>query len=83
MLTHLRTFMTPDGVLFGTTILGRNASHNLFGKTLIALYNWMGTLGNADDSPHDFVDPLKEAFEAVDWRVEGVVLLFEARSPRF
>ena len=83
LLARLGNFLTQDGVLFGTTILGDTAAHNWFGRTLMFLYNRrFKAFDNADDSAEDFVGPLKETFKDVKWRVEGVVLLFEARGPR-
>ena len=79
---HLKGNLREDGVLFGTTVLGKGVEHNWAGRTLLGLYNRRGIFGNMDDSADVFLRELKIHFEDVDARVEGRVLLFEARGPR-
>lgn len=79
---HLKTNLTDNGVLFGSTILGRGAEHNLAGKTLMYLYNRAGVFGNSQDGAAIFIESLKRNFEEVEASVVGVVLLFTARKPR-
>lgn len=82
MLVRLGKLLSPDGMLYGATVLGRDVEHNWFGKILMNTYNKKGIFGNADDGTEDFIKPLEEAFGKVEWRVEGTVLLFTASSPR-
>ena len=43
-------YLTPGGVFFGSTILGRDVPHNLLGRRLMRLYNRKGIFSNlADD----------------------------------
>ncbi|EIW52173.1 S-adenosyl-L-methionine dependent methyltransferase [Trametes versicolor FP-101664 SS1] len=74
--------LAPGGVVYGTTILGKDVRHNWFGGKLMGLYNGKGIFGNAGDSEEGLREALRDAFEEHDLRVEGVVALFSARKPR-
>ncbi len=39
VIGNLSMLVSPGGVLFGTTILGRGLEHNAFGRPLMRLYN--------------------------------------------
>ena len=80
---HLaRNNLSNDGVLFGTTILAKRVTHNWVGNFLIDLYNKKGIFGNADDGAEEILNGLKEAFDDVDAKVVGRVLMFEGRRPK-
>ena len=79
---HLKEHLTDDGTLFGATVLGKGVQHNWAGQLLMRLYNRKGIFGNLDDGAEGFLEVLKECFEDVEARVEGVVLVFAASGPR-
>ncbi len=83
IFSHLKSNLSPDGVLYGATVLGdgNGVCHNLLGKCMIWLYNWCGIFGNRDDSEVVIVRALRENFERVRTSVLGVVLLFAAEGP--
>ncbi|KAK2018651.1 methyltransferase domain-containing protein [Colletotrichum eremochloae] len=81
-LARLGRLLEKDGVLVGATVLGRGVKHNVLGRFIMFWHNLLGIFYNHDDGANDIVGPLESAFEVVDWRVEGTMLLFEARSPR-
>lgn len=83
-LVALRHLVEPEaGVLFGATILGDSVGHGVMGRFLMSWHNSAGIFDNRADDAESFVGPLKEAFRDVKWRVEGAMLLFEAKSPIF
>ncbi|GAQ37826.1 hypothetical protein AtubIFM55763_006765 [Aspergillus tubingensis] len=82
VFAHLKRHLTAEGTLFGATILGYGAQHNLLGRLTMRLYNWKGIFGNTDDNPEVFVKALENEFEEVETHIVGVVLLFRARKPR-
>ncbi|KAF9631934.1 putative methyltransferase type 12 protein [Lasiodiplodia theobromae] len=83
-LVALRHLVEPEaGVLFGATILGDSVGHGVMGRFLMNWHNSAGIFDNRADDAESFVGPLKEAFRDVKWRVEGAMLLFEAKSPIF
>ncbi|TLD09598.1 hypothetical protein PspLS_11723 [Pyricularia sp. CBS 133598] len=81
-LARLSHVLERDGVLVGATVLGRGVRHNALGRFIMFWHNLLGIFHNHGDGANDIVEPLRSAFEIVDWRVEGRVLLFQARSPR-
>ncbi|KAJ0273354.1 hypothetical protein COL940_009900 [Colletotrichum noveboracense] len=64
-LIRLKSLLTPDGKLFGVTILGKGVKHNSMGKALMFWHNLFGVFGNTEDDMESFVGPLREAFEDV------------------
>ncbi|KUJ07679.1 S-adenosyl-L-methionine dependent methyltransferase [Mollisia scopiformis] len=82
LFANVKRNLSKRGVLLGSTILGQGVSHNWFGQRLINAYNKKGLFGNVMDSRRVFEDSLRENFGDVECRVEGAVLLFEARRPR-
>ncbi|MGI3746867.1 MAG: class I SAM-dependent methyltransferase [Janthinobacterium lividum] len=81
IFAHLKHNLTPDGVLFGATILGDEAGHNGFGRKLMAVYNKKGIFGNSQDTQAGFEAHLRTHFRDVTLKREGVVLLFRAAQP--
>ncbi len=84
IFAHLKNNLSPDGVLYGATILGKSERirHNIIGRFLMWLYNRKGVFGNVDDTEEGIVGALKEHFEHVKTSVVGVVLLFRAEGPK-
>lgn len=81
-LQRLAPLLKEDGVLFGSTILGKGVEHNFFGNFLMQAYNNRGSFQNWDDDAQSIVQPLRETFADVKFEVVGTVLLFEARKPK-
>ncbi|KAK2021248.1 methyltransferase domain-containing protein, partial [Colletotrichum zoysiae] len=81
-LARLSHVIEKDGVLVGATVLGRGVKHNVLGQFIMFWHNLLGIFHNHEDGANDIIEPLKCAFSIVEWRIEGTMLLFEARSPR-
>ncbi|SDS96411.1 class I SAM-dependent methyltransferase [Microlunatus soli] len=79
---HLAARLTPDGVLFGSTILGRGVDHNLLGRRLMDLYNDRGIFHNTDDNVAGLRAVLDQHFAEVMIDIVGTVAVFRARRPR-
>lgn len=79
---HLADKLSPDGVLFGSTILGHGVDHNLAGRMLMALYNRLGIFHNIDDDAAGLDAALRRCFTDVDVKVIGTVATFTACRPR-
>jgi hypothetical protein len=79
---HLKNNLSPNGVLYGATILGKGdrIRHNFPGSALMWIYNSVGVFGNVDDSEEDIVGALMEHFMDVKTSVVGVALLFRAEG---
>ncbi|KAB5582329.1 methyltransferase domain-containing protein [Coniochaeta sp. 2T2.1] len=81
-LQRLAPLVKDEGVMFGTTVLGKGVEHNFFGRMLMKSYNNRGTFVNWDDDAESIVQPLREVFGDVKFEIVGTVLLWEARRPK-
>lgn len=80
----LKGHLEPEGgVLFGSTVLGDEVGHNLFGRLLMWLYNRKGFFGNQGDKEEDLREALGRHFREVEVTRVGKVALFEAKVPIF
>lgn len=74
--------LNTKGVLFGATILGDDANHNMFGKKLMSFYNAKRIFSNRNDNEPALRHVLTALFEEVEIFCIGKVALFSARSRR-
>ena len=74
--------LAEDGVLVGSTILGREMKMNWIAKFLMTVYNSSHVFDNWDDSKENLEKGLKEVFDEVKVWIVGRVLLFTARRPK-
>lgn len=77
---HLKPLLKEGGVVFGSTILGRDVPHNFLARKLMGIYNTKGIFSNLSDCPQDLEAGLKAHFREYTIRVEGCVALFSARK---
>lgn len=82
VIHHAASALTPDGVLFGATILGHGVEHNAFGRKLMAVYNKKGIFGNQADSRQQLHDALARQFMQVEVQLHGTVAVFTARQKK-
>lgn len=75
---NLKVLLNDGGVIFGTTILGKGVSHNLFAQQLMRTYNSKGVFGNINDTREDLETVLKENFHTYEIRIVGSVAFFVA-----
>ena len=78
--SNLCPYLSSDGVLFGSTILGRGVSHNLLGRGLMRLYNRKGIFSNLEDDQRGLEQGLASQLTDVDVEVVGAVALFAGRQ---
>jgi len=78
---HLNACLSPDGVVFGATLLGRGVSSTRTARRLMAAYNARGIFANADDDPRTLRAVLAARFREVEIEIVGSVALFAARGP--
>ncbi|MCK6519390.1 class I SAM-dependent methyltransferase [Myxococcota bacterium] len=75
----LKAALKPEGVLFGSTILGAGISPNLAAQGVLKLYNSRGIFGNDADDLATLRAELERRFTRVHIEVVGLVALFTAR----
>jgi Methyltransferase domain len=77
--SRLGPYLASDGVLFGSTILGRGVQHNLVGRRLMRLYNRKGIFSNLEDDLRGLEQALASQLTDVEVEVVGAVALFAGR----
>lgn len=75
---HLIPLAAPEGVIFGSTILGRGPSHDLAARALMRVYNSKGIFSNQDDDLEGLERALAARFDRFELDVVGSVALFAA-----
>jgi len=76
---NARTALAPTGTLFGATILGPEADHNLLGRATVNLNNRLGVMSNEHDTAEALDQELARHFTSHELEVVSTVALFSAR----
>ena len=79
---HLKPWLNAGGVLFGTTILGQNVTHNMLGRGLMGLYNRRGIFSNWQDDAATLEQILAANFAHYQIEMIGCVALFVAQPSK-
>jgi len=73
---QLLPFLANDGVLFGSTILGKDIQRPLAATWLMSHYNRKGAFSNSEDSLGGIMESLSMRFKTFNVEVCGCVVLF-------
>jgi hypothetical protein len=76
---HLKAFMNPNAVLFGSTLLQGGVLRNWFAKRLMDVYNKKGIFSNQYDSLDGLKRALDQRFRDVSIEIIGCTALFSGR----
>ena len=79
---HLIPYLENDGVLFGSTILGKDIQRPFPAALVMWLYNWKGFFSNSQDSLGGIMEVLSKRFKTFHVEVCGCVVLFWAKGLR-
>ena len=80
-IANVAAVLSPDGVLFGSSIIGRTGSHNRVAKVLLRDYNRRRVFDNFEDSEEAIAKMLAASFQAVEVEIIGSIVLFTAKRP--
>jgi len=83
LFTNLKAHLAENGTVYGTTILGKDVKHNIFGRIMMSIYNRQGIFSNWDDGEKEIRDHLCNDYNKVETSVVGRVLMFSASQPKF
>ena len=83
LFANVKQYLSPEGTLFGATVLGKGVEHNWLGRLQMWNMNRLEYFGNLDDGKEELVEALAANFHEVETTVVGVVLLFRAKKPKF
>jgi SAM-dependent methyltransferase len=81
-VANIAAVLSPDGVLFGASVLGRSGQHTWLARRVLAAFNWRGAFDNLDDSEDGLREILAASFESVEMETFRSVVLFSASKPR-
>ena len=79
-IANLKRYLSKTGVLYGVTILGDEARHNVIGRNLLRIYNDKGIMHNLGDTLDDLQRMLRRQFQNVDVQRHNKVALFVVRD---
>ncbi|KAF2228853.1 hypothetical protein EV356DRAFT_476415 [Viridothelium virens] len=78
IFSKIEEVVSPGGVVFGATVLGRGPWHGWSASCLVRVLNWIGQFDNMNDTKDTVQKGLEENFRDVKTWIVGSVLLFEA-----
>ncbi|MBQ0819953.1 class I SAM-dependent methyltransferase [Microvirga sp. HBU67558] len=76
---HIRPFLAPGGVVFGSTLLARGIQRSRMARVLMGFYNSKEIFSNEQDCAEDLRRELAARFEQVRVETIGCAALFAAR----
>jgi ubiquinone/menaquinone biosynthesis C-methylase UbiE len=78
---NIADVLTPEGVLFGGTVLGLQSDHTRSARTFLRAANKQGGFDNVDDTAESVRRILEGSFANVEVDVVGSAAFFVATSP--
>jgi SAM-dependent methyltransferase len=80
-IENIARVLAPDGVLFGTTVLGAGADHNRLARAFLWNFNKRGVFGNLQDTEAGLREILERSFHDVELRTIHGIAIFVATNP--
>jgi SAM-dependent methyltransferase len=81
-IRNIADVLTPEGVLFGGTVLGLGERHTKPARAFLRAANKQGGFDNAGDTADGLRTILSESFHDVDVETVGSAAMFTAERPR-
>jgi SAM-dependent methyltransferase len=81
-VANVAAVLTPDGVLFGASVLGRSGHHTWLARRFLGAFNRQGGFDNLDDTEDGLREILGASFEHVELEAIGSIAVFTASNPR-
>jgi SAM-dependent methyltransferase len=81
-IRNIADVLTPDGVLFGGTVLGTREPHTRSARAFLWAFNKQGGFDNRDDTTDGLHEILDASFRHVEIERFGSTALFSATVPR-
>lgn len=82
-VANVAAVLAPEGVLFGSSILGDDGRHTWLGRRILEGNNRRGTFDNLGDTEEGLGEILGAWFERVELETVGAMAIFAATNPRF
>lgn len=81
-IANVAAVLAPDGVLFGSSILGSLGSHTWLARRMLDANNRRGVFDNLGDTEEGLGEILRASFERVELETIGSFAIFAATDPR-
>ena len=81
-IRNIADVLTPDGVLFGGTVLGTHEPHTRSARAFLWAFNKQGGFDNRGDTAEGVRAILDASFRHVEIERSGSIALFSASGPR-
>ena len=81
-IRNLAALLSPDGVLFGATVLGTPARDTWLSRAALDVNNRRGIFDNCQDTEGGLREVLSASFATLDLEIVGSVAVFAAAAPR-
>ncbi len=81
-VANVAAVLAPEGVLFGSSILGDSGRHTWLGRRILEANNRRGTFDNLGDTEEGLRAILEASFERVELDTVGSMGIFAATHPR-
>lgn len=82
VFARIKPLLSPQGVLFGSTVVTGGAPATPLSRAFNALYQRMGAFHNQRDTVQSLHEALNQHFTSLILEIRGSVVLFSARGPR-
>jgi SAM-dependent methyltransferase len=80
-VANVAAVLAPEGVLFGSSILGDDGRHTWLGRRILEANNRRGTFDNRGDTEAGLREVLEASFERVELETVGSMAIFAAANP--
>jgi SAM-dependent methyltransferase len=80
-VANVAAVLAPEGVLFGSSILGDDGRHTGLGRRILEANNRRGTFDNRGDTEAGLREVLEASFERVELETVGSMAIFAAANP--
>jgi len=81
-VANVAAVLAPEGVVFGSSILGTPGRHTWLGRRILEANNRRGTFDNLGDTEEGLGEILGAWFERVELETVGAMAIFAATNPR-
>lgn len=81
VLAHIKHNLTPDGVMFGSTVLGPTGNHYWFSRFALKRLNKKQHMDNLRDTETEFTETLRANYHDVNTRTVGALFMWTASRP--
>ncbi|GAL09709.1 putative SAM-dependent methyltransferases [Vibrio astriarenae] len=83
LFSNIKPFLNDEGVLFGSTILGKGVKVGFFANRIMNFYNKKGVFSNLHDDIESLSICLNKHFYNVDIKIVGCVALFSCKNSKY